>query len=331
MTSDTLQTEMMADNQVIDIGSKRTNRSSSIPAVTSQKPRQYRHSVDQGMATGQDERLADGRILVLKVIGKINLRIERKDYDNLSSIFEQVPGDVLVLILGKLSLDGLYHDIPSSLAPLASLFTKLQADCGERFPKKVLSGDDFVHHLLRYFSELLKFNNETFASARSREHIRKILSICVKNDEKLGESLLYRVQRLTRTIKDFTQHTLVELVSRSATKYCMKLHEALKIEMERATAHYKMALSQMTEVLQTIPEHNLDVAPLTESKDDEKSAQQIRQLTQKLIEERLCFNEAMFDAANKGGKGQSSVASLVGRLESRVQHDKEVSTIHLFH
>ncbi|KAK3714629.1 hypothetical protein QZH41_002631 [Actinostola sp. cb2023] len=50
----------------------------------------------------EQERLADGRVLVLKVIGKINLRIERKDYDDLTNIFHQVPGDVLVLIVLKI-------------------------------------------------------------------------------------------------------------------------------------------------------------------------------------------------------------------------------------
>lgn len=325
---------MMADNQRKDIGqaNKRSIRSSSIP-TDSFKLRQTpgRRSVDQGMSTatgsGQEERLADGRLLVLKIIGKINLRIERKDYDDLASIFDQVPGDVLVLILNKLSLDGLYSDIPSSLGPLAALYCKLHKDCKDRFPKNVLSGQDVIHHLVRYFSELLKFNDETFASARSRDYIRQILKVCCVNEEKLGETLSKRLQNLTKLIKGFTQHTLVELVSRSATKYCMKLHEALKIEMERATAHYKLGLNQMTEVLQTIPEHNLDIAPekITDSHLDNKTAQQMRQLTQKLIEERLCFNKAIFEAVDYGGKGQTSVATLVGKLETRVLHDNEVS------
>lgn len=318
---------MMADNQDIALANKRSIRSSSIPTGSLVKYRQTRRSVDQGMTTvsGPEERLADGRLLVLKIIGKINLRIERKDYDDLASIFDQVPGDVLILILSKLSLDGLYADIPSSLGSIAALFAKLYKDCKERFPKTVLSGQDVIHHLVRYFAELLKFNDETYASARSREHIRQVLNICCSNDDKLGETIFKRVQQLTRLIKDFSEHTLVELVSRSATKYCMKLHEALKIEMERATAHYKMGLTQMTEVLQTIPDHNLDIPPENNSQLDEKTAQQIRQLTAKLIEERLCFNQAIFNAVDKGGKGQTSVATLVGKLDTRVRHDKEVS------
>lgn len=316
----------MADNPRNNIGqaNKRSIRSSSIPS-DSFKHRQAlsRRSVDEGMtASGQEERLADGRLLVLKVIGKINLRIERKDYDDLASIFEQVPGDVLVLILNKISLDGLYSDIPSSLGPLAALYTKLHKDCRDRFPNTVLSGQDVIHHLVRYFSELLKFNDDTFASARSREYIRQILKICCLNDEKLGETLSARFKNLTRLIKGFTQHTLVELVSRSATKYCMNIHEALKIEMERAMAHFKLALNNMTEVSQTIPEHNLDIPP--ENDLDEKTAQQIRQLSNKLIEQRLCFNQAILEAVDKAGKDQMSVATLRSKLETRVQHDKQV-------
>jgi hypothetical protein len=109
----------------------------------------------------------------------------------------------------------------------------------------------------------------------------------------------------------------------------MKLHEALKIEMERATAHYKIALHKFNDVLQNVPHQNIDVTPVcagTNMDDEleEKTAEHMRLLTQKLIEDRLYFNQSILNAVDKGSKGQISVSMLMSKLESRVKHDKEV-------
>lgn len=338
----------MSDHQTTRIGptdektslKKRSKRSLSIPALTSEVPalagvRASRHSIDSMASQSEEERLADGRLLVLKVIGKINLRIERREYDDLASIINQIPGDVLLLILNKLNIQQLYQDIPSSLCAISAVFSKLQTDSKEQFPKTILRSEDVVHHLVRYFSELLKYNNHTFASAQSREFIRNILDICLKNEKELEENFSQRIEHFSRALEGFSQHTLVEIVSRSAAKYCMKLHEALKIEMERATAHYKIALQKFNDVLQNVPHQNIDVSPRMNevgasgtNMDDEleeKTAEHMRLLTQKLIEDRLYFNQSIMNAVDRGSKGQLSVAMLTNKLESRVKHDKEVS------
>lgn len=339
----------MSDNQATSIGpadqkaslKKRSKRSLSIPALTTAVPalvgaRASRHSIDSMAGQSEEERLADGRLLVLKVIGKINLRIERREYDDLTGIINQIPGDVLFLILNKLNIERLYQDIPSSLCVISAVFSKLQTDSKERFPKTILRSEDVVHHLVRYFSELLKYNDYTFASAHSRDCIRNILSICLKNKKDLNEIFSQRIEQFSKALEGFSQHTLVEIVSRSAAKYCMKLHEALKIEMERATAHYKMALQKFTDVLQNVPHQNIDVTPGTttgtsgtnmDDELEEKTAEHMRLLTQKLIEDRLYFNQSLMNAVDRGSKGQLSVAMLTNKLESRVKHDKEVSIL----
>ncbi|XP_031562270.1 uncharacterized protein LOC116298064 [Actinia tenebrosa] len=337
----------MSDNQETSIGpadqkaslKKRSKRSLSIPALTTEVPalargsRGSRHSIDSMASQSEGQRLADGRLLVLKVIGKINLRIERREYDDLTGIINQIPGDVLFLILNKLNIERLYQDIPSSLCVISAIFSKLHIDSKERFPKTVLRSQDVVHHLVRYFSELLKYNDHTFASARSRDCIRNILSICLKNENEFSEMFSQRIEQFSKALEGFSQHTLVEIVSRSSAKYCMKLHEALKIEMERATAHYKMALQKFNEVLQNVPHQNIDVTPGTaagtsgtnmDDELEEKTAEHMRLLTQKLIEDRLYFNQSIMNAVDRGSKGQLSVAMLTNKLESRVKHDKEV-------
>ncbi|EDO36896.1 predicted protein [Nematostella vectensis] len=308
----------------------RSSRSCSIPV-----PGHADHHCDSprrsfgAMSQTEEDRLADGRLLVLKVIGKINLRIDRREYDDLKSIVKQIPGDVLVLILNKLSIDRLYQDVPSSLGVVAAVYQKISSDCGDRFPVGILRGDDFIHYLVRYFSELLKFNDQTFSSARSREHIKTIFAICLQNDKRLKERLLLRVKQFARVLEGFAEHTLVEIVSRSASKYCLKLHEALRIEMERATAHYKVALHRFNEVLQRVSHQNIDVAHAGANKEEleERTAEHMRLLTRKTIEDRLFFNQSVLNAVDKGARGQVSVTLLAGKLESRVKHDKEVSQI----
>ncbi|XP_032233020.2 uncharacterized protein LOC5508369 [Nematostella vectensis] len=309
----------------------RSSRSCSIPVPghADHHCDSPRRSFDAMTSQTEEDRLADGRLLVLKVIGKINLRIDRREYDDLKSIVKQIPGDVLVLILNKLSIDRLYQDVPSSLGVVAAVYQKISSDCGDRFPVGILRGDDFIHYLVRYFSELLKFNDQTFSSARSREHIKTIFAICLQNDERLKERLLLRVKQFARVLEGFAEHTLVEIVSRSASKYCLKLHEALRIEMERATAHYKVALHRFNEVLQRVSHQNIDVAHAGANKEEleERTAEHMRLLTRKTIEDRLFFNQSVLNAVDKGARGQVSVTLLAGKLESRVKHDKEVLQI----
>lgn len=292
------------------------------------KPSQKRRSFDATASTAAQDPLQDGKILVLKVIGKVNLRIERKDYQELIRIVNQIPGDVLVLIMDNLSIDSLYADIPSSLGSLEALFTKIFYDRQGRLPDHELCGDDFIHHLVRYFVDLLKYNNQTFASARSREHIRNIFNICTQMDGSLHQRLVQRAEQFSKALSGFSEHALVEAIKRSSATYHMKMEEALKAELERAVSHYNSALRKLSEVSSKATRINSEfssvVAANSQADMDEKTSQYMRKLSGQTIEDRLLFNQSLLNAVQVNSRDKLLIHVLIEKLEVRINHDKEV-------
>jgi len=277
--------------------------------------------------------LQDGKLLVLKVIGKVNLRIERKEYQELIRIVNQIPGDVLVLISDNLSIESLYADIPSSLATLEALFSKIFYDRQGRLPDHGLSSDDFVHHLVRYFVDVLKYNNQTFASARSREHIKNIFNICTQMDDSLQQRLVQRAEQFSKALSGFSQHALHETITRSSATYYMKIHEALKTELERAVSHYKHALQKLSDALLSVPYNSAELSVIaghSQADMDDKITQYMRKMSGQSIEERLFFNQSLFNAVQINSRDKLLVTDLVDKLEARINHDKEVGGIPLF-
>lgn len=309
----------------------RVNRSSSYPEEPHfvAKTAPGRRSVDVMASKTQTDPLQDGKLLVLKVIGKVNLRIERKEYQELIKIVLQIPGDVLVLILDDLLMAELYRDMPNSLAALEAFFSKIHQDRGARFPTRILCSEEFIHHLVRYFTDLLKYNHQTFASAQSREHIKNIFVICSQVDAGFRERLRGRVDQFTEALQGFTEHSLVEMISRSSSKYYMRIHEAVKYELERTVSQYKSALQKLAEVFYKIPHQNLDVSVpswnVKELKD--RTAEHMQNMVAQVIENRLFFNNSVLSAVEGPVRHQTSVLDLVTKLEKRVHHDREASAL----
>ena len=271
----------------------------------------------------------DGRLLALKVVGKINLRIERQSYDELTRIINQIPGEVLMVILHRLALEDLLKDIPNSLSVLSAFYIKLYKDCSENgFSIKQLNCEDIIHHLVSYFTEIFKFNDQTYFSARSKDFMRNILFVCSRLDTGLRDRLQERVKILSSVLEGFSAHTLVEIVSRSSAMYYMRLHEALKIEIERAVAHYKAAIQKLAEVFHNIPHQTFEGAAISaDAKREElekRSAESTREMTQQLIEDRLVFNQSVLNAVETKTRNPLSVGDLMGKLRKRVHNDKEV-------
>ena len=297
------------------------------PTKTTQKRRSFDITATK---SGQDP-LQDGKILVLKVIGKVNLRIERKEYQELIRIVNQIPGDVIVLILDNLSIDSLYADIPSSLGSLEALYRKIFYDRQGRLPDHGLSSDDFVHHLVRYFVDLLKYNNQTFASARSREHIRNIFNICTQMDGSLHQRLVQRAEQFSRALSGFSEHALLETVTRSSATYYMKMQEALKTELERAVSHYNSALQKLSDVTLNAPHNSSElssaVAGSSQADMDDKTTQYMRKLSGQTIEDRMLLNQSLLNAVQVNSRDKLLVNVLIDKLEVRINHDKEVGGI----
>lgn len=298
------------------------------------KTSQERRSFDAVSANFGPDPLQDGKLLVLKVIGKVNLRIERKEYQELIRIVNQIPGDVLVLISDNLSIESLYADIPSSLATLEALFSKIFYDRQGRLPDHGLSSDDFVHHLVRYFVDVLKYNNQTFASARSREHIKNIFNICTQMDDSLQQRLLQRAEQFSKALSGFSEHALLETITRSSATYYMKMHEALKTELERAVSHYKHALQKLSDALLSVPHKSAELSSViaghSQADMDDKTTQYMRKMSGQSIEQRLFFNQSLFNAVQINSRDKLLVTDLVDKLEARINHDKEVGGIPLF-
>ena len=304
----------------------RVNRSNSLPGGFTKTAGQ-----NSAMASnGHGDPSLDGRILVLKVIGKVNVRIERKEYADLIKIVHQLPCDVLVLILDDLSMEKLYKDIPNSLAALEAFFSKIHCDRGaDRFPAKLLRSEEFIHSLVRYFSDLLKFNNQTFSSPQSREHIKTVFSICAQTEPDFRRKLAERVKSYDEALRGFDKHELVEMVSRSSTKYHMRIHEALKSETERLVSQHKAALQRLAELFYKLPHQEFDISmpspAMGQQKLKEHTLQHMQSLSAKVIENRLFFNTSVLTAVETPAKNHATVAALTAKLQARVKHDKKAS------
>lgn len=313
----------------------RQNRSNSFPENDNLQPptktNRGRRSFDTKASKPEQDSLEDGKILVLKVIGKVNLRIERKEYQELTRILNQIPGDVLVLILDNLSMESLYGDIPSSLASLAALYSKIFYDRQGKLPDHGFSSDDFVHRLVRYFVDVLKYNNQTFASARSREHIKTIFKVCAQIDNSLHEIIVQRVEQLSKALKGFSEHSLLETITRSSATRYMRMPEALKSELERAINHYKSSLQRLADILLRMPDNygELDLSSSAHSKVDidEKTIQYMRKLSRKTIEDRLSFNQNLLSAVQDSSRDKLLINELIDSLGTRIDHDKEVRAL----
>lgn len=311
----------------------RQSRSNSFPdkvmTDSLQPPRKTsreRRCFDTTASKSKQESLQDGKILVLKVIGKINLRIERKEYQELIQIVNQVPGDVLVLILEKLSIESLYVDMPNSLAALAAFYSRIFYDRHGRLPHHGCSSDDFVYHLVRYFVGVLKYNSQTFASASSREHIKKIFKVCTQMDDTLHERLVQRAEQFSKALRGFSEHALHETITRSSVTYHMKTHEALKSEIERAINHYKSALQRLADVLLNLPIKSAELSSAISGQSSDNSTQYMRKLSAKAIEERLFFNESLLSAVQISSREKLLISGLIDKLETRINNDKEVKS-----
>ena len=300
-----------------------------------EKTNRERRSFDNMASKTEQDPLEDGKILVLKVIGKINLRIERKEYQELIRILNQIPGDVLVLILDNLSIENLYADIPSSLSSLAALYSKIFCDRQGRLPGHRFSIDDFVHHLVRYFVDVLKYNNQTFASARSREHIKTIFKVCAQIDDSLHQRLVQRAEQFSKALSGFSEHALLETITRSSATYHMKMHEALKTEIERAIDHYRSALQKLADVLLNVPINSAELSSAISGNSkadvDEKTTQYMRKLSGQAIEDRLFFNQSLLNAVQVNSREKLLINGLIDKLETRINHDKQVGVLSLFY
>lgn len=286
------------------------------------------------MTSAKDEnhsRAKDGRLLALKVVGKINLRIERQSYDELTKIINQIPGEVLMVILNRLALEDLHKDIPNSLCVLSAFYLKIYTDCSaNEFSMKQLNCEDVIQHLVKYFTEIFKFNDQTYSSARSKEFMKNILFVCSQVDTGLYDRLQERVKMLSSVLDGLSEHTLVEMASKSSSTYCMGLHEALKIEIERTITHYKTATQKLSEVFQNIRHHTFEGTTTRNGGKSEVKCfnmESMKEMTQQHIEDRLFFNQSVLNAVETKTRNQPTVGDLMAKLERRVQTDKEVISL----
>ena len=293
---------------------------------TPRKTNRERRSFETKSSKTDQDPLEDGKILVLKVIGKINLRIERKEYQDLTRIVNQIPGDVIVLILDNLLIESLYADIPSSLTSLAALYSKIWHDSERRFPDHGCTSDEFVHYLARYFADVLKYNSQTFASACSREHIKTIFQICTQMDATLHARVKKTVEQFSKALNGFTEHT------NSSETFYIKIHEALKSELERAVSYYKSALEKLADTTLKLPKNSPELSwtPSRSRKNADlegKTAQYPRAMSEQSIEDRLYFNQSLLSAVQINARDKLLIDDLIEKLEKRIDHDKIVRLV----
>lgn len=293
---------------------------------TPRKANRERRSFETKSSKTDQDPLEDGKILVLKVIGKINLRIERKEYQDLTRIVNQIPGDVVVLILDNLLIESLYADIPSSLTSLAAIYSKIWHDSERRRPDYGCTSDEFVHHLARYFADDLKYNSQTFASACSRDHIKTIFQICTQMDGTLHARVKQTAEQFSKALNGFTEHT------NSSEAFYIKIHEALKSELKRTVSYYKSALEKLADTTSKFPKSSSEVSwtPIRSRKKadlESKTAQYPRAMSGQSLEERLYFNQSLLSAVQINSRDKLLINGLIEELEKRIDHDKIVRMV----
>ncbi|XP_071440865.1 uncharacterized protein [Hetaerina americana] len=260
---------------------------------------------------------------------RILLLYESHQFRAAANFVNRLSAGTFRVLLHQLPLDLFVESMPHSLSVLEALYAKvfLSADCmdldsnGGGGGLKKLRPDAVVMQMVKYFAK--HHGGATVSAAgEGAVHVnapfvascKKLLKLIVVSDPKIRKALSQRRRALDKAIEGLGQHGLV--ASPTDAETLINLQDALKVEFSRVVNTYREALSRL-EALWGSVGAGPGAPPVHASHQRQLS------LRSPQIQRRLIKNKSLLNAVEPAMQDRS-LAVLLGILQRRVDHDKQV-------
>ena len=256
------------------------------------------------------------------IITNITLLCDGFKYEDCAHLISNLMHSVLSKIISYLPLDNIVECLPTSMCVVEALYSKLFIGDIERFPLEEARVEKVMNAICNWFSKLEDTNFIVRPQSELVHYMpmcKNILKIIMFVEPKYKRKLERRSTSLKQCIDHMSSHGLVMASERKM----LKLHEALKIELEKTVFHYKQAIHALEELKLR---HSTSYSSRLNSSSQglsQESHQRLMQMTQAEIHQRLFKNKSLLNAIELAHTN-SYLKSYIEELKERIVYDKDV-------
>ncbi|XP_055929766.1 uncharacterized protein LOC129960380 [Argiope bruennichi] len=249
---------------------------------------------------------------------RVILLYENQQYREAANFVNRLHRSTFKAILDDLPIDMFVEAMPQSLPILEALYAKVFLSDGLNFPMRLLRPESVIMQMAKMFS-----HRDVFESMMNGQNpfilsCKKLIKVIVVSEPRLKKQMIGRKRALEKAVEGMGQHGLVG----TSDKTLMNLHEALKVEFERAIHQYKIAVQKLDELCLTpkqLVTRSLSYGPAP----TKASHQRQLSLRQDEIQERLIKNKSLLNVIEPT-LTDHSLELLLKILQKRVEIDKDI-------
>ncbi|GBL77112.1 hypothetical protein AVEN_12754-1 [Araneus ventricosus] len=249
---------------------------------------------------------------------RVILLYENQQYREAANFVNRLHRSTFKAILDDLPVDMFVEAMPQSLPILEALYAKVFLSDGLNFPMRLLRPESVIMQMAKMFS-----HREIFESMMNDQNpfilsCKKLIKVIIVSEPRLKKQMIGRKRALEKAVEGMGQHGLVG----TSDKTLMNLHEALKVEFERAIHQYKIAVQKLDELCLTpkqLVTRSLSYGPAP----TKASHQRQLSLRQDEIQERLIKNKSLLNVIEPT-LTDHSLELLLKILQKRVEIDKDI-------
>ncbi|XP_015924662.1 uncharacterized protein [Parasteatoda tepidariorum] len=247
-------------------------------------------------------------------VRRVVLLYENQQYREAANFINRLHTSIFKSIVDDLPMDEFVEGLPQSLPILEALYAKVFLSDGLNFPMRLLRPERVIMQMAKLLShrDLIDFTvdapNPIILSCK------KLIKMIVLSEPRLKKQMIGRKRALEKAVEGIGQHGLVG----TSDKILMNLHEALKVELERAIHQYKIAVQKL-DCLTSKHTKSLSYGPAP----TKASHQRQLSLRQDEIQERLIKNKSLLNVIEPT-LTDHSLGLLLKILRKRVEIDKDI-------
>ncbi|GFQ96223.1 uncharacterized protein TNCT_192801 [Trichonephila clavata] len=249
---------------------------------------------------------------------RVILLYENQQYREAANFINRLHRSTFKAILDDLPIDMFVEAMPQSLPILEALYAKVFLSDGLNFPLRLLRPESVIMQMAKLFSHREYFESVLNGQDPVVLSCRKLIKVIVLSEPRLKKQMINRKRALEKAVEGMGQHGLVG----TSDKALMNLHEALKVEFERAIHQYKIAVQKLDELCLTpkqLVTRSLSYGPAP----TKASHQRQLSLRQDEIQERLIKNKSLLNVIEPT-LTDHSLELLLKILRKRVEIDKDI-------
>ncbi|XP_035211975.1 uncharacterized protein LOC118186078 [Stegodyphus dumicola] len=249
---------------------------------------------------------------------RVILLYENQQYREAANFINRLHRSIFKSILEDLPVDMFVEAMPQSLPILEALYAKVFLSDGLNFPLRLLRPESVIMQMAKLFSHREIFESQENVQNPIVLSCKKLIKVIVLSEPRLKKQMISRKRALEKAVEGLGQHGLVG----TSDKTLMNLHEALKVEFERAIHQYKIAVQKLDELC--LAPRQLVTRSLSYGPAPTKASHQ-RQLSlrQDEIQERLIKNKSLLNVIEPT-LTDHSLKLLLKILRKRVEIDKDI-------